>query len=215
MTIDRPLLHCGAVELDDLIFGQTSFPPDKFSAGCDRNYTEDYNIVWGFPHVDSATVDYGTGAVELDDLIFRRKSFPPDEFSAGRDGAYICLHLRTDLAVCAQSVPGLLHFGHPHGLVYSCFCLTFFSLRCLESVDVSQDRHCRTTVVRIMPDICCPRRTWCIEEYAVRSSIIVVLIIWYSFGVFRVRAMASDRLPDREQVGPSCAPSGPLPGTFL
>ena len=28
--------------------------------------------------------------------------------------------------------------------------------------------------------------------------------------------MASDRLPDREQAGPSCAPgSGPLPGTFL
>ena len=27
--------------------------------------------------------------------------------------------------------------------------------------------------------------------------------------------MASDRLPDREQAGPSYAPSGPLPGTFL
>ena len=27
--------------------------------------------------------------------------------------------------------------------------------------------------------------------------------------------MASDGLPDREQAGPSCAPSGPLPGTFL
>ena len=49
----------------------------------------------------------------------------------------------------------------------------------------------------------------------IRSSIIVVLIIWYCFGVFRIRAMASDGLPDREQAGPSCAPSGPLPGTFL
>ena len=49
----------------------------------------------------------------------------------------------------------------------------------------------------------------------VGSNIIVVLIIWYCFGVFRVRAMASDRLPDREQAGPSCAPSGPLPGTSL
>ena len=49
----------------------------------------------------------------------------------------------------------------------------------------------------------------------VRSSIIVVLIIWYCFRVFRVRAMASDILPDREQASPSCAPSGPLPGTFL
>ena len=49
----------------------------------------------------------------------------------------------------------------------------------------------------------------------IRSSIIVVLIIWYCFGVFRIRAMASDGLPDTEQAGPSCAPSGPLPGTFL
>ena len=27
--------------------------------------------------------------------------------------------------------------------------------------------------------------------------------------------MASDGFPDREQAGPSCAPSGPMPGTFL
>ena len=27
--------------------------------------------------------------------------------------------------------------------------------------------------------------------------------------------MESDRLPDREQAGPSYAPSGPLTGTFL
>ena len=27
--------------------------------------------------------------------------------------------------------------------------------------------------------------------------------------------MVSDGLPDREQAGPSCTPSGPLPGTFL
>ena len=72
--IDSAVADCGAVELDDLIFRQTSFPPDEFSTRCDRNYTEDYNIVWGFPHVDSATVDYGIGAVELDDLIFRRTS---------------------------------------------------------------------------------------------------------------------------------------------
>ena len=50
----------------------------------------------------------------------------------------------------------------------------------------------------------------------IRSSIIVILIVilinWYCFGV---RAMASDGLPDGEQAGPSCAPLGPLPGTFL
>ena len=123
----------------------------------------------GFPHIDSS-------AVELDDLIFRRTSFLLDELSAGRDGDYVWLDLWTDLAVT-----GSLRFGHPHGLAYICFCLTCLSLRCLESVDVSQDRHCRTTVVRIMPDICCPRRTWCIEEYVARSSIIVVMIIWYCF----------------------------------
>ena len=108
-----------------------------------------------------------------------------------------------------------ISFGHHHGLVCSCFCLTILSLRCLESVDVPQDLHCRTTAVRNTPATCCPRRTWCIEGYLFRSSIIVILIIWYCFGVFIVRDMASDGLPDREQAGPSCAPSDPLPGTFL
>ena len=53
----------------------------------------------------------------------------------------------------------------------------------------------------------------------IRSSIIVILIVilinWYCFRVFRVRAMVSDRLPNGEQAGPSGAPLGPLPGTFL
>ena len=201
--INSAVANCGAVELDDLIFCRTSFPQDEFSAGCDSNYAEDYSIVWGFPHIDSAMVDYGTGAVELDDLIFRRTSFPPHELSAGRDGDYIWLDLWIGLSVCARSVTGSLRFGHPHGLVCICFCSTILSLRCLDSVDVPQDRHCRTTVVRNTPDICCPRRTWCIEGYLLRSSIIVILIIWFCFGVFRVRDMASDGLPDREQAGPS------------
>ena len=38
---------------------------------------KDCRTVWGFPQIDSATVDCGT--VELDDLIFRRMSFPPGE----------------------------------------------------------------------------------------------------------------------------------------
>ena len=33
--------------------------------------------------------------------------------------------------------------------------------------------------------------------------------------VFKVRDMVSDGLPDREQAGPSYAPSDPLPGSFL
>ena len=187
--IDSAVADCAAGELDDLIFRRTSFPPDELSAGRDGNYTEDYSTVWGFPHIDSAAVDYCAGAVELDDLIFRRTSFPLDELSAGRDGDYIWLDLWTDLAVCTRSVTGSLLFGHLHGLVYSCFCLTFLCLRCLESVDVSQDRHCRTTVVRITPDICCARRTWCIEDNVVLCSSVDVLKGWldsFSFGCLNV-----------------------------
>ena len=77
--IDYAAVECGAVELDDLTFRRTSFPPDEFSAGRDRNYMKDYSIVWGFPQIDSAAVDCDTGAVELDNLIFRRTSCPPGE----------------------------------------------------------------------------------------------------------------------------------------
>ena len=75
--IDSTTVDCGAAELDDLTFRQTSFPPDEFSAEHDRNYMEDYSIVRGFPQIDSAAVDYDTGAVELDDLIFLQTSCPP------------------------------------------------------------------------------------------------------------------------------------------
>ena len=46
--IDSATADCGTVELDDLIFRRTSFPPDELCAGHDRNYTEDYSTVWGF-----------------------------------------------------------------------------------------------------------------------------------------------------------------------
>ena len=107
--LDSTAADCGAVGLDDLIFRRTSFPPHDCSAGCDQTYTEDYSIVWGFPHIESA-VDAATGAVELDDLNFRRTSFPPGELSTGRDGDYIMLDLWTGLSVCARSVTGSLHF---------------------------------------------------------------------------------------------------------
>ena len=83
--IDSAAANCGGVELDDLIFRRTSFPLDELSAGCDRNYMEDYSIVWGFPHIDSAAVDSGTGAVELDDLIFRRSNYLPGELDLWTD----------------------------------------------------------------------------------------------------------------------------------
>ena len=114
--IDSTAVDCGAVELDDLTFRRTSFPPDEFSAGRDRNYMEDYSIVWGFPRIDSTAVDYDTGAVDLDDLIFRRTSFPPDELCAGRDGDYIWLALLTDLSVRTRSVTGSLPFVSPQRL---------------------------------------------------------------------------------------------------
>ena len=36
--IDSAAVDCDAVELDDLIFRRTSFPPDEFSAGRDGDY---------------------------------------------------------------------------------------------------------------------------------------------------------------------------------
>ena len=164
--------------------------------------------------MDSVAAD--CGAV---DLIFRRTSFPPDELSAGPDEDYIGHIVWTGPSVHTQPVTGSLLFGHLHGLVYSRLCSTILSIYCLERVDLTQDRHCRTTVVRITADISCTRHTWCIEGCVIRSSIIVILIVilisLYCFGVFKVRAIASDGLPDGEQAGPSCAQLGPLPGTFL
>ena len=57
------------------------------------------------------------------------------------------------------------------------------------------------TVVRITPAICYSRHTWRIEGYVFCSSIIVVLIIWYCFGVCRIRAMASDGIPNKKTSG--------------
>ena len=141
--------------------------------------------VWGFPQIDSTAVDCDTGAVELDDLIFHK-------LSAGRDGDYIWLALLAGLSVRTRSVTGSLRFGYPHRLVCSCFCSTILSLRWLESVDVPQGRHCRTTVVRNTPDICSSCRTLCIEGYLFMPSVIVILIIWCCFGVFKVRDMVFD-----------------------
>ena len=41
----------------------------------------DCRTVWGFPQIDSATVD--CGAVELNELNFRRTSFPRTSFPPG------------------------------------------------------------------------------------------------------------------------------------
>ena len=143
--INSAAANSGAVELDDLIFHGTGFPPDEFSAGCDRNYAEDYSIVWGFPHIDSAAVDYGTGAVELDDLIFRRMSFPLDELSAGRVGDYIWLDLWTGLSVRNRSVTGSLAFGSSQRLGRCCLWL---AVRWIGSADVPMCHHLLSAVSR-------------------------------------------------------------------
>ena len=195
---------CGVVMLDDLIFRRTSFPPDELSAGRDGIYTTDCNTVWGFPHMDSAAAD--CGAV---DLIFHRTSFPPDELSAGPDEDYIGLIVWTGPSLRTRPVTGSLLFGHPHRLIYSRLCSTILSTYCFERVNLTQYRHCRTTVVRITVDISCPRHTWCIEGCVIRSSIIVILIVilisLYCFGFSKLDLW---RLMD-------CAQLCPLPGTFL
>ena len=149
---------------------------------------EDYSIVRGFPQIDFAAVDYDpTGAVELDDLICRRTSFPPDELSARRDGDYIWLAQWAGLSVRTRSVTGSLRFGYPHRLGCSCFCSTILALW-LESVDVPQGRHCRTTVGRNTTDICSSCRTLCIEGYLFTPSVIVILIIWCCFKILSLQS---------------------------
>ena len=145
--IDSAVADCGAAELDDLIFRRTSFPPDKLSAGSDRNYTE-HSTLWGFPHIDSAAVDYGAGAVELDDLIIRRMSFPPDELSAGRNGDYIWRDLWIGLSVCNRSVTGSLAFGSSHILGRCCLWLAALPFRWIRSAEVSLCHHLLPAVSR-------------------------------------------------------------------
>ena len=185
-----PKIDCAAVELNDLTFRRLRLPPGNVSVGHDGNY--------GSPKIDSATVELNDlifrqlrfppedfaaawdiaatagGAAKLDYMIFRRTSFPPNELSGGRDGDYIWLRSGNDLSVCARPVTGSLCFGHPHGLL---------SPHCLESVTLMQNYHCQSTVVRITPDICYLHHTWCIEGYVIRSSITVILTVWYRVGV--------------------------------
>ena len=69
--------------------------------------------------------------------------------------------------------------------------------------------------LQLSTDYFCSDHKWYIESYIVRSSITVILIVWYCVGVFRLRDMASDDWADGDEAGPSYASSGPLPGTFL
>ena len=82
--INSTVAKCGSAELDDLIFRRTSFPPVEFSAGCDRNYMENYSIVWGFPILIRPRLTMALARLNWMTRfsaarVFRRTSCPPGE----------------------------------------------------------------------------------------------------------------------------------------
>ena len=101
---------------------------------------------------------------------------------------------------------GSLCSGHVYGL---------HSLDCFESGTLLPNCNYQQTVAYVAPDYCCSDHKWFIGIYIIRSSITVILIVWYCVGVFRLRDMASDDWADGDEAGPSYVSSGPLPGTFL
>ena len=199
-----PEIYCAAVELNDLTFRRQRLQRRNISAERDENYVS--------PKIDSVVVELidlcfrclrlppkdfaaacDIAVADIDYRIFRRTSFPPNELPGGRNDDYIWLTSGSNQSVCARPVTGSLCSGHPHRLL---------SLHCLESVTLTPNCNCQTTSVRITSDIGYSHHTWCIEGYAIRSSITVILTVWYCVGVLRLRAMASDDWADREQPGP-------------
>ena len=131
----------------------TSFSAGRvfdYSAGCDQTYTEEYSIVRGFPHFESAvdTDAADCGVVELVDLIVRRTSFLPDELSAGRDGDYIWRDLWTGPSVCNRSVMGSLTFGSSQRLGRCCLWLAALPFRWIGSAEVLLCHHLLPAVSR-------------------------------------------------------------------
>ena len=125
-------------------------------------------------------------------------------------------------SVCARTVTGSLLFGSPHRLVWS-LCSAVLSLQWSDnlvisrgSTDIPQNHHLGTVVSRITPDICLSVWTVRLGIYLVQLDFVkIVLLFSYFYRVFASRFMASSRSPDMDQVGPSYAPSDPLPGTFF
>ena len=146
------------------------------------------------------------GLIRRHRTFFRRTKFPPNESAGGRNDDYIGLTSERDQSACARPVTGSLYSRQVYGL---------HSLNCLESGTLLPDCNYQQTFVYIAPDSCYSDYNWHIACRSIRSSITVILIIWYCIGVFSLRAMASDDWAYKEESGPSHAPSGPLPGTFL
>ena len=129
--------------------------------------------------------------------------------------------------MCTRMVTGSLLLGSPHILVQSCLYSVVLSLRWTDVVDISREStgvpqiiHCGTVVSRITPDICISVWTVSVEIYldpsrAELNYTTIVLLLCYFYRDFVARAMASGRSSDMDQVGPSSAPSDPLPGTFF
>ena len=113
--------------------------------------------------------------------------------------------------------------GSLHRLVRRGLCSAVLSLPWIrgpiipeESADIPQCHHLESAVGRSTSDICSSVRTVKVEIYLLPLSFARILIICCCFyRIFKVRDMASSRSPDRDQAGPSSAPSDPLPGTFL
>ena len=216
-----------AAEVYDVTFRWLRLPRKNISAEHNKNYCEVSTKQEEFDdslNVDCAAVELNDPTFrrprlprrnapdvrdeknDIDDRVFHRTSLPLNEPPGGRNDDYIWLTSESNQSVCARPVTGSLCSGQPHGL------LSFYFL---ESVTLTPNCHCQQIAVCITPDSCCSHHTWCIEVYAIRSSITVILRVWYCVGVLRLRAMASDDSADREESGPLYAPSGPLPGTFL
>ena len=147
-----------------------------------------------------------SGLIHRHRTLFRQTKFPLNESAGGRNDDYIGLTSESNQSVCARPVTGSLYSRQVYGL---------HSLNCLESGTLLPDCNYQQTVVCIAPDSCCSDYNWHIACRTVRSSITVILIIWYCIGIFSLRAMASDDWAYKEESGPSYSPSGPLPGTFL
>ena len=156
--------------------------------------------------------------VELD---FRQASFPPGE-SGVEKCDYIRLAPLAGSSVCARTVTGSLLFGSPHRLVRSCLCSAVLSLRRIDDLDISKEstdipqNHHHEIISRFTPDICFSVWTVRLGIYLVPLNLSrIVLICCCLYRIFAARAMGSGRSPDRDQTGPSYAPSDLLPGTFL
>ena len=117
------------------------------------------------------------GSVHKHMTLVRRTNFPPKETAGVRNDDYIRLTSESNQSVCGRPVTGSLCSGQVYGL---------HSLDCLDSGTLLPKCNYQQTVIYIAPDYCCSDHKWYIESYTVRSSITVILIVWYCIGVFRL-----------------------------